>query len=57
MTDWRMMAAALSPPIPAEDIEKIVPVLEALEAAFAPMALSIPRGSDVWATDVWNGAE
>ena len=41
-------AAALEPAIPGADIEKIVPVLEALEAAFRPLQTSIPPGTDVW---------
>lgn len=48
MTDWRKLASAADPPIPAEDIERAVPVLEALEAAFRPLAASIPAGADVW---------
>ena len=38
MTDWKKIAAALDPPIPAADVEKIAPVLEALEEAFRPLA-------------------
>jgi len=48
MTDWKKIAAALEPAIPGADIEKIVPVLEALEAAFRPLQTSIPPGTDVW---------
>jgi len=42
MTDWRLAAAARCPEIPAAEVERIVPVLEALETAFAPLAASIP---------------
>jgi hypothetical protein len=42
MTDWRLAAQARCPDIPAEEVERIVPVLEALEAAFAPLAARIP---------------
>ena len=48
MTDWKKIAAALDPPIPAPDLEKIVPVMEALEAAFRPLQRSLPPGADVW---------
>ena len=48
MTDWRKIAAALDPPIPAADIEKIVPTLDALEAAFRPLQQTIPAGAGVW---------
>ena len=48
MTDYRKLAASLEPPIPSADLEKIVPVLEALEKSFAPLRASIPEGADVW---------
>ena len=48
MTDFRKLAAALEPTIPAADVEKIVPVLEALEKSFAPLRASIPTGTNVW---------
>jgi hypothetical protein len=48
VTDWKKIASALEPEIPAEDIEKVVPVLEALEAAFRPLRASIPAGANVW---------
>jgi len=48
MTDYRKLAAALDPPIPEADVEKIAPVLEALEKAFAPLRASIPAGTDLW---------
>jgi hypothetical protein len=38
----------MEPAIPPEDVEKIVPVLEALEKTFAPLRASIPAGADVW---------
>jgi hypothetical protein len=46
MTDFRKLAAGLE--IPAADIEKAVPVLEALEKSFAPLRASIPTGAGVW---------
>jgi hypothetical protein len=48
MTDWKQIALALEPPIPAGDADKAVPVLEALERAFRPLRSSIPAGADVW---------
>jgi hypothetical protein len=57
MTHWRNLAAAVDPPIPAEDAEKAAPVLEALEAAFRPLAASIPAGADVWAGPHATGPE
>jgi hypothetical protein len=42
MTDWRLVAQARCPEIPAAEVERIAPVLEALEAAFAPLAARIP---------------
>jgi len=46
MTDFRMLAVAQG--IPPEDVEKIVPVMEALEKVFAPLRASIPTGTNVW---------
>ncbi len=48
ITDWRKTAAAVAPSIPKEELEKIVPVLEALEAAFTPLRQTIPAGAPVW---------
>jgi hypothetical protein len=38
MTDWKALAAARCPDIPADTIAKIAPALEALESAFRPLA-------------------
>jgi hypothetical protein len=48
VTDFRKLAASLNPAIPADDVDKIVPVLEALEKSFAPLRASIPTGANVW---------
>jgi hypothetical protein len=48
MTDWKKIAAALDPPIPAADAERITPTLEGLENALRPLLRSIPAGADVW---------
>jgi hypothetical protein len=48
MTDWKKTAAALDPAIPEADIEKLLPVMEALERAFRPLQLTLTPESDVW---------
>ncbi len=48
MTDWRKIAAALDPPIPLPDIDRIAPILEALEKSFRPLQKNIPPGADLW---------
>lgn len=48
MTDWKKLAAALDPPIPPADAERIAPILESLEAAFRPLQKTIPPGADLW---------
>lgn len=37
MTDWKTLAAARCPDIPADAVARMVPALEALEAAFRPL--------------------
>ena len=41
MTDWKKAAAALDPPIPEPDVEKLLPVMDALEAAFRSFPESV----------------
>jgi hypothetical protein len=48
MTDWKKTAAALDPPIPAAEVEKLLPVMDALEAAFRPLQSALTAESDVW---------
>jgi hypothetical protein len=48
MRDFRKIGAGLEPAIPPADVEKIAPVLEALEKSLAPLRTSIPTGADVW---------
>ncbi len=48
MTDWKKTAAALDPPIPAPDVEKLLPVMDALEAAFRPLQSALTLEADVW---------
>lgn len=39
--DWKAAAAALAPDIPAEQIERIAPSLDGLEAAFRPLTAKL----------------
>ncbi len=48
MTNWKKIAESLDPPIPQADLEKIVPIMEALEASFRPLQSTIPTGADLW---------
>jgi molecular chaperone GrpE (heat shock protein) len=48
MTDWKKTAAALDPPIPDAAIEKLLPVMDALEAAFRPLQQSLTAEDDIW---------
>jgi hypothetical protein len=48
MTDWKKAAASLDPPIPEPDVEKLLPVMIALEAAFRPLERTLTPESDVW---------
>lgn len=41
MTDWKPLAAARCPDIPADAVARILPSLEALEAAFRPLAATL----------------
>lgn len=40
--DWKSAAAAFAPGIPAEQLEKIAPALDSLDAAFRPLLAKIP---------------
>ncbi|HEY1239344.1 MAG TPA: hypothetical protein VGF16_02255 [Bryobacteraceae bacterium] len=41
MTDWKAIARARGLAIPEADVEKIAPRLDALEAAFRPLAVKL----------------
>jgi hypothetical protein len=41
MTDWKALAAARCPDIPADAVARTLPGLEALEAAFVPLAAGL----------------
>ena len=40
--DWKAAAAAFAPGMPAEQLEKITPSLDGLEAAFRPLMAKLP---------------
>ncbi|MGE5567873.1 MAG: hypothetical protein ACM3S5_02445 [Rhodospirillales bacterium] len=42
MDRWKLISAASRFDIPEEELDRIAPVLEALEAAFRPLAKNIP---------------
>ncbi len=42
MQNWKLIAAASGFDIPEEELNRIVPVLDALEAAFRPLVKKIP---------------
>ncbi len=44
--DWKQTAAAWNLPIPAEDLEKIIPSLDGLEAGFRPLANSLDANTE-----------
>ena len=52
MTDWKMISKALNTGIPDDEMDRIGPVLEALEHAFEPLRKTIPTGADVWLPEV-----
>jgi hypothetical protein len=54
MKNWTQIAAGVAPDIPAEDVGKIVPILEGLERAFEPLRATIPEGAEMWTPDVLN---
>jgi hypothetical protein len=55
MKNWTKIAEAMRPEIPAADLERIAPPLEALEAAFRPLTARIPL--DVEPAVVFRAAE
>ena len=48
MNDWKKLAAALDPPIPEADVERIASVLDALETAFRPIQRSLTPDAVLW---------
>ena len=43
MKDWKAIAAASGLSIPAEDLERLLPPLDRLEANFRPLVKTIPH--------------
>lgn len=43
MKDWKQIAAGYGLDIPEADVERAVPVLDALEAVFRPLVAAIPE--------------
>ncbi len=41
--DWKQIAAGYGLEIPAADLDRIIPTLDALEAAFRPLTADIPE--------------
>jgi hypothetical protein len=48
MTNWKTLAAALDPPIPEPDVEKLLPVMTALETNFRALQSTLTPEDDVW---------
>jgi len=42
MKNWKMIAEASRPEIPAEEMVRVAPPLDALEEAFRPLVATIP---------------
>lgn len=46
MPDWRSIAHARQFPLTDAELERIAPVLDALEAAFRPLAKALPHETE-----------
>jgi hypothetical protein len=46
MRDWKTIAGAAEPGFTPEELERIAPALESLEAAFRPLTLVLPSGAE-----------
>jgi hypothetical protein len=46
MPDWKAIAAAVAPDIPADALSRIEPSLDSLEAAFCPLVARIPLDAE-----------
>lgn len=44
--NWKSIAEALNLGIPPQDLEKIAPVLDAMDAAFRPLVETIPLDTE-----------
>jgi hypothetical protein len=48
MKHWKALAPALDPPVPADALDRVIPVLEGLESALRPLAQTIPIDTLPW---------
>ena len=46
MPNWKLLAQARGIDLPAEDLERLIPVLDSLDAAFAPLRELAPHESE-----------
>lgn len=46
MKDWKLTAQAWNLPIPQEDLDKIIPSLNGLEAAFRPLVETLDPNTE-----------
>lgn len=46
MPNWKLLAQARELNIPADELERLVPVLDALETAFAPLRTLAPHEAE-----------
>lgn len=44
--DWNRIASGVAPEIPAPELEKVVNVLQSLEAQFAPLRQCLPHDTE-----------
>ena len=42
MTNWKAASAAFAPDIPEDQLDRITPALDSLDAAFRPLVNTIP---------------
>ena len=47
MTDWKKVAEARQVGMPEDELERIIPNLESLEARFLPIAAAVPDEADM----------
>lgn len=47
MRDWKLAAKAFAPDIPEEAVERAAGPLDALEAAFRPLAAKVPIETEI----------
>jgi hypothetical protein len=46
MKDWKKIAAGWAPEIPAGDLARVVPLLDALEEVFLPLMHRLPHPTE-----------